>query len=404
MKALPVFRTLFLLVPPLLALSVFPGSAQDFHTARTEEYEVKSSVGQDHARETAETLQGLSQLYNEYFRFDTEELAGRLQVRVFSDKEDFDEYLSAIIDETRDEFVYLHYSDAARSELVGYVMEDSERYRASMTHQSVIQFMRAFVSNPPLWLREGFAVYFEQARYDPDEGEAVFQENSAWIDPLQELLSGESSEQPFTLEEFLHLDAESASSRLDAFYPQAWGAISFLLNADDPAYVRLLWDALAELDAQDSLSRNSERVENRVLRWVETDELIDDFVDYAMGLRSFTSLVQEGIEEYSASRYDEAEALLQRALEYHEEHHVPWYYLGLTSYANGDYESATDYYERAGELGADEALISYALGLNAFASDRPQEAQDYLSEAADMDPERYGDDAEALIERIRADE
>lgn len=400
MMITPVLRKLFPFLPLLLAVSIFSGFTQEFHTARTSEYEVKSAISEDHAQDTAEALQALSQLYNDYFRFSTEELTSRLHVRVFEEQENFDEYLDPIIEETRDEFVYLHYTDAAQSELVGYDMEDSETYNSSLTHQSVIQFMRAFIPNPPLWLREGFAVYLERSRFDTDAGEAVFHENSAWIETLQGILSGESEHEPFALDEFLHLSPDAASQRLDVFYPQAWGVISFLLNSEDPEYDRILWDSLAALDPQSSLDRNSQRVADRVMRWVESEDLVQDFIDYTMALESFSSLVESGIEEYSAGRYDEAEEFMQSALERNDENHVPWYYLGLIHYSRGNYEAAAEHYERAGELGADEGLISYALGLNAFAADRPEEALELLNEAVEINPDRYEEDAQALIRRI----
>ncbi|MFW6235102.1 MAG: hypothetical protein ACOC4I_07015, partial [Spirochaetota bacterium] len=217
-------KTLLLCLVLLGGLSGLFG--QDMYEAQTEHYRVLSSVSPEHAEETATAAEALAHLYNEHFRFEMDELPSRMTVRIFADRRDFDRHLTRIIGETRDEPVYLHFTDHARSELVGFVMDDFDQYRASLTHQSVIQFFRAFVQNPPLWMREGFAVYFEDSYYDEERGHAVYRANTAWLETLQELVAGNTSIMP--LEEVLTADVETASDQLETFYPQTWGMITFL--------------------------------------------------------------------------------------------------------------------------------------------------------------------------------
>ena len=175
----------------LLAVLAVSLSAQTstFAEYETQHYRVLSEIGEDHARETAEKLEALLELYNEYFHFDLDELPVRLRARFFSGSYRYDNYLRRVIDTSRDDFVYLHYTDLAKSELVGYEMSDEE-FDIALKHQGLIQFLRAFVPNPPLWLREGFAVYFEAAEFDEALGSAVYRENLAWLETLQSIVDG----------------------------------------------------------------------------------------------------------------------------------------------------------------------------------------------------------------------
>ena len=149
-----------LAVLALLAALALPinlaAQTSNFAEYETEHFRVLSEVGDSHAEETAEKLEALLFLFNDYFHFDLDELPVRLRARIFSGQSRYDTYLERVIDQTRDDFVYLHYTDLAKSELVGFDT-DEESFDISLKHQGFIQFLRAFVPNPPLWMREGFA-------------------------------------------------------------------------------------------------------------------------------------------------------------------------------------------------------------------------------------------------------
>lgn len=383
----------------LVLLGALAGlSGQNMYEAETEHYRVLSSVSAEHAQETATAAEALAHLYNQYFRFEMDELPSRMTVRIFADRSDFDRHLTRIIGETRNEPVYLHFTDHARSELVAYIMDDFEQYRASLTHQSVIQFLRAFIQNPPLWIREGFAVYFENSYYDDERGEAVFQANTAWLETLQQLVSGSRPVMP--LSTVLSADVATARSQLDTFYPQTWGMITFLTESENRQHNRMLWDAIAALEPQASLAQNVEQIERRVLRWVNTDALVDEFSTFVSEMRSFRQLVEQGIEYYGRGEYEAAEEQFRRAIALRDGNHVPYYYIGLILYGQGSYEEADMYYRVALERGAPEGLVYFALGVNAFAGSMFDDAVQFLERALERDPGAYGDRAEQLIARI----
>ncbi|MDA3949102.1 MAG: hypothetical protein PF508_07725 [Spirochaeta sp.] len=381
-----------------IALTVSLGAQESFE-AESDSYRIISEVGETHATQTAARLEALLRLYNQQFRFPLETLEEPLRVRIFADRDRYDAYLRRLIGERRQGFVYLHYRDAAKSELVGYHSEDTS-LNQSMIHQSFVQFLRAFVPHPPLWIREGFAVYYERSVYDPDFDTAIYHENLAWLDTLKDIVAGETDYDPIPLGQMLAITPAAAQEQLDTFYPQAWGMISFFLNADDPDVNRILWDSLSALDAEADLAENIETVYRSAFRWVDQTELTTDFLAYLDGRRSFRGWITHGLAAYENEDLPTAEQAFVQAIRLEEDNYVPYYYLGLINYRRQNYGLADYYYQEAIATGAEEALTLYALGVNAYADNRFDDAVSFLEETVQSDPS-YRDRAEDLLVRIR---
>lgn len=386
----------------LLTAFVVALSAQtsSFAEYQTDHYRVLSEIGQDHARETALKLEALMGVFNGYFHFDPDELPVRLRARFFSSKDRYDAYLRRVIDTTRDDFVYLHYTDLAKSELVGYGMDD-DAFDLSLKHQGFVQFLRAFVPNPPLWLREGFAVYFEEVEFGDQLETAIYRENLAWLETLQSIMDGTAGVAPIPLSEMLRMNVEQARARIEVFYPQAWGMVSFLLNSDERYYNRIVWDSISALETDASLAENSANVWHRAFRWHPEEELVDSFVEYVGSRRSFRMLVEEGIDLYNEGELAAAREAFREAITLRDDSFVPYYYLGLISYDERDHSTADRYYREALARGAAPALTYYALGVNAYADNRFDDAEGYLEQTVSLDPGEYEDKATQLLERIR---
>ena len=395
-------KTAFLWV---LALAVFPLPAltQTLAEHETLHYRVLSELGEAHARETGTKLEALMVLYNRYLRFDVDDLDGPLRARVFSSRERYDDYLSRIVDATMDDFVYLHYGDPRASELVGYCADASTCGRGgdtSLSHQAFVQFLRAFVPNPPLWLREGFAVYFELVEFDGDSGSAILRENLSWLDTLQSILNGTAGVPTIPIRELLVMDVDDARERLDTFYPQAWGLVSFLLNSSDRDINRIVWDSISALKPDSTMGENSRNVVHRAFGWQSDEELADSHAAYVAGRKSFRSLVEAGIERYEAGDADMARSSFTEAAELRGESFIPPYYLGLIAYDDGDHALADGHFTDALARGSGEPLTYYALGLNAYADKRMDDARRYLERAVMLDPTAYRSKANQLLERM----
>jgi tetratricopeptide (TPR) repeat protein len=389
---------LFLVVVGLLAGHAAAQSEDSFYEAESDHYMVRSEVSVSQAARTASKLEAMMELYNDYFHFDTDQLQQQLQVRIFADKSGFDQYLRRVLGETREDFVYLHYGQPAQNELVGY-HRDNEQFDLSLTHQNFIQYFRAFVDNPPLWMREGFAVFFEQSEYDDEFEEVIYRENLSWLETLQGVVQNSPGDL-IPISDMLSMTIDEARDRIDIFYPQAWGMVSFLVNSDHREVNRILWDSISALEEDASLSENVENIRNEVLKFVDVNRLTERFVSYVEDRKSFRGLVEQGMTQYENGEFGTAEETFVKATSLRDENYVPYYYLGLINYDRNNYQLADFYYRQALDRGAGEALTYYALGVNAYADRRFGEAQNFLQQTVDLDSETYGPRAENLLSRL----
>lgn len=370
------------------------------YSASSRHYAVWSDVSTQDATALAATLDGLFGVYNEYFRFDDATLKSALTVRKFATKDAFDAYLRKVIGETKDDFVYLHYPTVERSELVIFAKDNADDFDASLAHQAFVQFLKSFVSEPPLWIREGFAVFFERTRLDPKTGLVAYADNQAWLETVKLL---QSQGRLYKVTDLLMLSSDDARAGLDVFYPQSWALVSFFINSPDRRYNRFLWDAIAHLSPDATLEQNQAAVRDFFLRWHSEQAAQTDFVTYLDGQKTFAELVTSGVRAYGDKDLETARKAFTQALAKNATSYIPPYYLGLIAYAKGDYVLADGYYKSALGLGSDAPITNYALGINAYASRRFDEAKAYLQKASDGDPAKYQVKAGEIITRITSD-
>ena len=385
-------------------LFLFIGGAaagQSMYTYQSDHYRIRSEISSDHARETADMLEAYFDLFGSYLHFDEGLLDYPFEIKIFREKDDFDTYLRAVISETRDSFVYLHYrKNPEKSELVSFYRDDEETFQKRLVHHGLIQYIKSFVDNPPLWLQKGFAVYLEKSVYNKAEGSATFAHNYGWVPYLRSRLSDDiDSIDLIPLSTLLYIDGTTANRNLEAFYAQSWAMIEFMVHSENKAYNRILWDSISALSPDLPIRDNERAVVHSGFEWVNKDTLVADFIRFIREVKTFPDLVELGMEAYSLGNYDDAEEHFLDALTLKEEHYVPHYYLGLIYYEKGEYSMAEYYYQTAMKSGGASALINYALGVNAFADKRFEDARFYLQEAKDSDSV-YTDKADTLLKRI----
>jgi hypothetical protein len=362
----------------------------------TDHYTVLSELGQDRSDALSRQLEAYYGLYNKLFRFGDEALKAKLNVREFQEKAGFDAYLGQVVGQTKDDFVYLHYPNPERSELLLFGKDEPD-FSASLAHQAFVQFLKAFVPNPPLWMREGLAVWFESARWNDEKSELEFPENLAWLETAKSLKE-RSLLQP--LDKLLAIGQDQARAELDVFYPQSWALVSFLLNSQDKAYNRLLWDSMTALKRDASLEDNQAAVLKMVELWYGLPESEQAFEGYLAERKTFPELVAAGVRKYADKAWDEASASFDAALELNAGSYVPQYYLGLIAYAKNDFSAAEYRYKAALELGCDPAITNYALGVNAYAQNRLDDAKAFLALAKETAPDRYGSKVDELVAKF----
>ena len=390
-------KAFMLLVAALAAVSFAAAQAAgSVGETSSDHYSVLSELGQDRSDLLSRQLEACYGLYNGLFRFDPAGLKAKLNVREFKDKAGFDAYLGQVVGQTKDDFVYLHYPNPERSELLLF-SKDEPDFSTSLAHQAFVQYLKAYVPNPPLWMREGLAVVFESARWDDAKGELAFPENLAWLETAKSL---KERSLLMSLESLLTIGQDQARAELDVFYPQSWAFASFLLNSKEKAYNRLLWDAMSALRKDAGLEDNQAALLKMVDSWYALAEAEGAFVAYLDERKTFPELVAAGVRKYADKAWDEASAAFDAALALNSESYVPQYYLGLIAYAKNDFSAAEYRYKAALELGCDPAITNYALGVNAYAQNRLDDAKAFLAVAKETAPDRYGTKVDELVAKF----
>jgi tetratricopeptide (TPR) repeat protein len=355
---------------------------------RSEHYVVMSDVGDGAA--VSKEMESRFAVYNRLFRFDPAAGSLPLLVRVYRNKASYDTYISDRLGGTRPGAVYLHYRQSDRRELV--IHRGGMDEGKMVPYQAFIQFLRAFVPNPPSWVREGFAIYFSTLTVT-ETGEPAYEENLSWLDTVKGMEEKARSPEAILL-------ADQRGFPPD-FQSLSWALVSFFLSSGQEEYFRTMTENFLLLSSTATAAENSEVLMRRIALWNPLDTLSKDFQNYLASRKTFTELIAEGQRSYAAQDPIGAELAFLGALNQKPTHYAPYYYLGLLAYEEGSGDLAEQYYLSALEYGADEALVSYALGVNAASAGKTGPAIDYLRRAAAVSPERYREKSDSLIQRLQ---
>jgi len=344
------------------------------------------------ARDTAAEMEQRFAVYNRLFRFDStpaflSNAAVPMTVRVFYDDEAYNEYVSSRLGSSRAGAVYLHYSQIGRRELV--INRGGDEENNALPYQAFIQFFRAFVSNPPAWMREGFAVFFSGLRYAHNV--LTYDEHLDWLETVKGMPA------PLSVEKILTADSSSLPEDFPAL---AWSVVSFFLNSGNSEYMRTMADCFMLLSDDKTDAENAETLMRRITRWNSVEVLNADYRQYLDSRKTFTWLMDEGQRAYAVQDYTGAELAFLTAKNQRPSHFAPWYFLGLLAYEENNFEAAEQYYLASLKLGADSALTAYALGLNAAGAGNRTQAEKYLREAVRIAPERFKEKAETILSRL----
>jgi hypothetical protein len=329
-------------------------------------------------------------IYNRLFRFDPALLRSPLNVRVFGNRQAYDKYVSERLGETRQGAIYLHYQQPERRELV---IHHGSHDEASIAHQAFVQFLRAFITNPPSWLLHGFAIYYSTLRFGP-QGNPEYEENLLWLETVKKL--GMLSPEAVLLADGQPLPSEIPDNNKIL----SWSMVSFLLNGNRD-YFRNIVECFMLLSPELSASENTSLLTNHFAPRVDLAEFKTDFKHYLDSRKSYKEIMDDGQRAYSQGDFIGAELSFLAALDQRPLDYAPYYYLGLLAYEEKNYDLAELYYNKSRERGADEALINYALGLNAASAGRRDDAAIFLYKAAALDSPRFNARVRELLNKIR---
>ncbi len=384
----------------VVLISIFAGSllfGQSMQMADSTYYRIYTDTDSKTAEDIVSVMDSYLLLFNKYLHFDTADLPGKLKIRLYSNKSDFNSYLKNAVSKTADSYVLLQYRDPSKNELVAYVASDLDKMRKDFIHYGFIQFMKAYIYYPPLWLMNGLAVYFENSSYNMEDGTVTFKENLDWVPTLKKAIAEGTT---IPIDRLLLADIPDITDKLSIFYSQSWGMIDFLLSSSYIDYNRVLWDSLSALNKTATADENESAVISKAFTWINKETFATDFISYAKSIHTFSDLITMGTEAYSKKEYKKAQQYFMEALEKDSSREIPYYYLGLIHYALSDYTSAEDYYHTSLKYSEDKDRVYYALAVNAYADSRIDDSKLYIKSISESGLELYKDKISVLEQRI----
>lgn len=356
--------------------------------------------------EVSRAFNSIRQHVNILFAYAEEEALYECRVTVLPDRKAFDAYLSSLIGETRNQFVFLKYSRPDMSELVLYPQKDLSGYEAfagpSLNRQLMLQFLYSYTLEPPVWIRDGFQAWAERLVWNRDTGKVSESDYSPWIESARVLRSDPSRK----LSIGNILSAVTGSYDTTQLYPQAWAFVSFILSDNRNEVRRFLHESFYILqgDGHYNSAAQSELTRRIQERWgrVQPDDNLESAFDQWLSTRmTFSEMVQSGVSEYNAGRNAQALQLLLQARAIRPEDPLLTYYLGLVEYAEGNYAEAENWYIQSLSFGAEASTVNWALGLNYLSLGREKEAIACLEAASQNNPDRYALRVEQLLKSLR---
>lgn len=361
---------------------------------RNHVFDITAQGGSYEAEILLRDLESRFDVYNRLFRFSISQMQGPLRVRSFTDKAAYDVYVTSKLGSTRDGAVYLHYNQPDKRELV--INRGSPDEDRVLPHQAFIQYLRAFIPNPPTWMREGFAIYFSTLKFNKETRELNYEENLAWLDTVKQI-AADRREPAF--DSIFQSDITGVTP--EYFHPMSWAIVSFCLNSGGNGdYFRSLTESFLLLKPETNAAENSRAVLSRITSWTTLFAMHRDYTAYIESRYTFAELIDAGQRSYAAKNFSDAETFFLDALYQKPGHYASYYYLGLIAYEQKNYDMADQYYRSALQFGADYALVQYAMGVNAATSGRSEDAAAYLKNAAEAAPERYRDRSNQIIQKI----
>ncbi|GHU25051.1 hypothetical protein FACS1894164_13190 [Spirochaetia bacterium] len=354
-------------------------------------YEVASDGDIVDAALLLQELEARFAFCNRIFRFDDQNMPGLLKVRAFYDEEAYTQAVDSHRGESGPGAVYIHYWQADRRELIVHRGSPDEQNR--LPYQAFIQYLRAFVQEPPAWIRDGFAGYLSSWQWTGCDQQLVHIDEWPWLESVKPVKRNESTWKDF-------LTADPAANPPPEFRNLGTAVITYLMEGGNDEYYRTLIECFMNLSVEDSAQGNTLATARRIARWTDPEQFENDFQAFLGKKQTFAEIFAEGQKAYTDKNLPGAEKLFKNAQEMQPDHYAPYYYLGLVAYDSANFAHAEQYFRKSLSYGLDFAMARYALGVNALGAGRVDEAEDLLKQAAQSNPENYQAKVEDILKRI----
>ncbi|MFL6247928.1 MAG: DUF1570 domain-containing protein [Thermoanaerobaculia bacterium] len=217
----------------------FPSEDGTWIRIRSERFDIISSATEPRTRELVadvETLAAALMRRNERFA----PSRARATVFIFDRRRESQPYFDLLFNQAnaKPTGAYVRYEGGGTmiidgSRKSGPLQRDDPGIRTAM-HELMHDLLRQSDSAPPLWLEEGLAEYFANARVDGEKVTAG--------DPIRQHMLQLDQRMPMPLEQLFAVKAESPESASAAFYAQSWAAVHWLIGTNQQAFFAFLRD------------------------------------------------------------------------------------------------------------------------------------------------------------------
>lgn len=195
-------------------------------------------------------------LYSKKFKSE-EKIAERFFVMVYPNEKDFKKTLDA-----GSGFAFAYFS-ASKRELVCHLSSPQSLIQVlkTLAHEGFHQFLGYYVPNPPIWLNEGLAEYFEGM--DPTK-KLVDSRETINRDALVRIKAYISQGVTLPLKRFLYMNQQEFYFNPSLNYAQGWSVIYFLAYASrsyNKYYNNLIQHLKNGMDREEALDLTFENVD-----------------------------------------------------------------------------------------------------------------------------------------------
>jgi tetratricopeptide (TPR) repeat protein len=217
----------------------FPSAESHWIRVRSERFDVISNSPEERTRELVADVETLAAaLIHVSERFLPSRR--RATVFIFERRKESQPYFDLLFaqENARATGAYVRYDGGGvmiidGSRKVSPLRRDDPGIRTAM-HELMHDLLRQIDSAPPLWLEEGMAEYFSNARVD--SGRVIAGE------PIREHISLMQRRNLMTLDELFAVKAESLDASSPHFYAQSWAAVNWLIGSDRAAFFAFVRD------------------------------------------------------------------------------------------------------------------------------------------------------------------
>lgn len=373
--------TVLLLLLPLL----LPQESDGEYVHTSDHYEIRSEISIDLSRRVALHLERIHTEFQRLLPFESPPgPRPRHRVRILETRERYDEYNRRVhgIEKARDSFLYQHYGlGDARNETVAFRIPDPPLLER-LQHESFHQYFRSFIDEPPQWLNEGLAEYFEA--WTPAGIALNSGQLRRWREPIRKLDPlGKTGELSYvSLPDLVRASKDEWMAKERVTYAESWALCYFLLESGDETDRKILSDylqalrpkatrewnnnegwkcAFAEVDLADLESRFLEHTDRlrlpghgsfqeglRLLEEEKPADAVEAFSNAILEMPSYDRyFYYRGAACFSSGRFSEAETDLQTALRLFPEYSSAHFLLGKTLFRLGRLPEARDAFETA---------------------------------------------------------